>query len=52
MADKYTYHCDECGAEKDWDSEIIWLTSSYGLCQECYDKLTEEEREELRLRYE
>lgn len=48
----YIYHCDECGAEKDWDYEINWLTSSYGLCDECYNKLTEEEKEELIEKYE
>ena len=37
-----TYGCDMCGERKDWNTEINWITSSYGLCDECYYKLSEE----------
>ena len=47
-----TYGCDMCGERKDWDNEIIWITSSYGVCRECYDKLSKEDLEELRKIYE
>lgn len=46
-----TYGCDKCAKRKFWDN-INWITSSYGLCPECYDKLTPEEIEELRKKYE
>jgi len=46
------YGCDICHERKHWDDEIIWLTSSYGLCEKCYDSISEEEREELRVKYE
>jgi predicted SprT family Zn-dependent metalloprotease len=49
---EYTYGCDICGERKDWDKEIIWVTSSYGICKKCYQKLTEEELEILRKEYE
>lgn len=49
---EYDYGCDICGARKDWDNEIVWITSSYGVCNECYNKLTKEEIEELREKYE
>ena len=52
MNEKYTYHCDICHAEKDWDNEIIWITSSYGVCADCYKKLSEEELEKIRKEYE
>ena len=47
-----TYGCDKCGERKDGDKEIIWITSSYGICEECYKKLTEEEKEKIREKYE
>lgn len=49
---KYEYGCDICGERKDWDNEIHWITSSYGVCDECYEKLSKEEIEELEKRYE
>ena len=47
-----TYGCDICGERKDFDKEINWITSSYGLCDECYNKLNEEEIEKLEKIYE
>lgn len=47
-----TYGCDICGDRKDWDTEINWITSSYGVCDKCYDKLSESEIEELSIKYE
>lgn len=47
-----TYGCDICGRRKDWDNEINWISSSYGLCDECYNKLSKEEIEELEKIYE
>ena len=48
----YTYHCDICSSEKNWDTDIHWLTSSYGICDECYQSLSEEERDKLAKKYE
>lgn len=48
----HTYGCDMCAERKDWDDEIIWITSSYGVCDECYAKLSEKELEQLREKYE
>lgn len=45
------YGCDLCGDRKSYN-EIIWLTSSYGLCEECESTLTTEEKERLQNEYE
>lgn len=45
------YGCDMCGTRKPWD-DIIWLTSSFGLCEECENTLTEEEKERLQNEHE
>jgi hypothetical protein len=47
-----TYGCDVCGKRKDSDNEIYWITSSYGVCDECYNKLDKEEIERLEKIYE
>lgn len=47
-----TYGCDICGERKDWDYGIVWITSSYGVCYECYEKLSREDIEYLRKKYE
>lgn len=41
-----------CGDRFDWDTEIIWVTSSFGLCERCHDKLSQEELEEYQREYE
>lgn len=46
------YGCDKCEERKDFDNGIIWITSSYGVCYECYDKLSEEEYKQIELEYE
>lgn len=50
--DEKTYHCDICGDPKDWDNEIIWITSSFGICDICYDKLNSDELERIRTEHE
>ena len=47
-----TYGCDTCGKRKYWDTEINWITSSCGICDECYSKLSKEEIEYLEKMYE
>jgi ribosome-binding protein aMBF1 (putative translation factor) len=47
-----TYGCDICGERKDWDNEIIWITSSYGVCEKCYNALTNEDKDKIRKDYE
>ena len=47
--DVYKYGCDGCGNRFDMDCEIVWISSSYGLCWDCYYKLTEDERNALRI---
>lgn len=47
-----TYGCDICGARKDYDKEIIWITSSYGVCEKCYNTLTNEDKDKIRKDYE
>ena len=47
-----TYGCDICGARKDYDEEIIWITSTYGVCEECYNTLTNEDKDKIRNDYE
>ena len=45
------YGCDMCGTRKPYN-EIIWLTSSFGVCEHCHEELTEEEKERLQYEYE
>ena len=45
------YSCDDCGDRHFWE-DIIWITSSYGLCETCRDKLSDEEVEKLEEKYE
>lgn len=52
LDDANTYGCDICGARKDYDEEIIWITSTYGVCEECYNTLTNEEKDKIRNDYE
>ena len=47
-----TYGCDICGERKDFSEEIIWITSSYGVCKKCYQSLSEEELEQIREKFE
>ena len=47
-----TYGCDICGKRENWDYGIVWITSSYGVCPECYNKLSREDVEYLRKKYE
>jgi hypothetical protein len=47
-----TYGCDICAKRKDQDYGIVWITSSYGVCLECYRKLSREDIEYLRKKYE
>ena len=47
-----TYGCDICGKRKDWDNEIIWITSTYGVCEDCFNKLTNEDLDNIRQDYE
>ena len=42
-----TYGCDVCSERKNWDNEIIWLTSTYGVCEKCYDALPKDKIEEI-----
>ncbi len=44
-----TYGCDKCGMRFDWDTEIIWITSAYGVCSECYDKMSTDEKNVIRI---
>lgn len=47
-----TYGCDICGARKDYDEEIIWITSTYGVCEGCYNRLTNEDKDKIRNDFE
>lgn len=47
-----TYGCDVCGNRKDRDDGIVWITSSYGVCYECYEKFSDEALEQIRKEYE
>ena len=46
------YGCDICGKRKDWDYGIVWITSNYGVCYECYKKLSREDIEKIRKEYQ
>lgn len=46
------YGCDICGNRKDWDHGIVWITSSYGVCLECYEKLSRENIVKIRKEYD
>ena len=47
MKNTLDYGCDICGDRFDWENEIIWLNSGYGVCPKCYDTLSETEKERL-----
>lgn len=32
--------CNVCGKELQWD-ENIWINSSFGVCEDCHDKIPE-----------
>lgn len=46
------YGCDICGARKDYDEEIIWITSTYGVCEDCFNKLTNDDLDKIRNDFE
>ena len=46
--DDNTYGCDKCGERFDWN-DIIWTTSSYGVCEECYGRMSVDEKNEIRI---
>ena len=52
MNEDNTYGCDICGESFDWDDGIVWLTSSFGVCDECYSRLSQEEKERIYEEYE
>jgi hypothetical protein len=52
LLERETYGCDICGKRKDSDYGIVWITSSYGVCLECHEKLSEEDIEYIRKEYE
>lgn len=41
--EKQDYRCDVCGGQQPWEC-IVWLTSSYRVCETCCGKMTEEEK--------
>ena len=41
-----TYHCDICGEQHQWE-DIVWVSSSFGLCQDCYCKLPTHIKEKM-----
>jgi len=47
-----TYGCDICGEHKDYDEGIIWITSTYGVCEGCFNRLTNEDLDNIRQDYE
>lgn len=38
-----TYGCDQCGERYDWETEIEWLNSGYGVCYDCIAEMSEDE---------
>ena len=42
-----TYHCDVCGEEFDTE-DIIWLSASFGVCKDCYNKMPEDIRKKAK----
>lgn len=45
--EKHLYHCDRCGKEIDQDKTHWFNGAEYGLCDDCYDKLSSDEEEKL-----
>ena len=48
MNDLNDYGCDKCCERFDFDKEIVWVLSSYGLCYNCYVKTSEEDLKKIR----
>ena len=44
--DEDTYSCEICGRRHKWD-DLVWLNSSYGVCEHCDKKIPKEIRKKL-----
>ena len=44
--------CKKCGRKSNFDETGIWITSSYPICDECYNNLSSEELDKIRKEYE
>lgn len=40
------HRCSICGKPMEWDDNI-WINSSFGVCQDCYEKIPEDVRENI-----
>lgn len=46
-----SYGCDICCGRYIFDN-INWITSSFGVCDNCYNKLNKKDKERLAILYE
>ena len=46
VAEEDSYSCDICGKRHKWD-DIVWLSSSYGVCEDCVDKIPDDIRQKI-----
>ena len=46
VGEENVHCCSICGKPMEWDDNI-WINSSFGVCQECYDSIPEEIREKI-----
>ena len=44
---RLNYGCDICGEPKDWVDGMVWITSAFGVCEECYNSMTEAEKRKI-----
>jgi hypothetical protein len=42
------YGCDVCYKRFDQDNQITWITSSYGLCNDCYQNKSKKQLKQIR----
>lgn len=46
LGEENVHCCSICGKPMEWDDNI-WINSSFGVCQDCYDSIPEEIRENI-----
>ena len=47
----HNHECEKCGKVDTDGTQTVWLTGTYGVCQECYDKMSNEEIEDIEVEY-
>lgn len=44
--DENIHCCNICGIELDWN-DAIWISSSFGVCEKCYNDIPDEVKDDI-----